>query len=125
MINRRSFLHMATLAAASSALPWELRAQNSLLRVNADRLRLNLEGLSVFGRPAGGTFASGVSRTAYSDADVAGRRFVMELIRSAGLQPRIDAAGNIRALRAPSVQQGMPAILFGSHVDSVKNGGNF
>jgi hypothetical protein len=27
--------------------------------------------------PAGGTFADGVSRTAYSDADVAGRRYVM------------------------------------------------
>ena len=36
-----------------------------------------LEALSVFGRPAGETFADGVSRVAYSEADIAGRQYVM------------------------------------------------
>ena len=65
------------------------------LRVNGERLRATLEGLSRFGRPAGGSFADGVSRTAYSDADIAGRAYVIDLMRQAGLNPRIDAAGNI------------------------------
>ena len=97
---------------------------NDALRVNGDRLRAHLEGLSVYGRPAGGNFADGVSRTAYSDADVAGRQYVMGLMRDAGLEPRIDTGGNIHALRKGS-ESSLPPILFGSHIDSVPSGGNF
>ena len=50
-------------------------------------LRERIEALSMFGRPAGGTFADGVSRVAYSDADVAGRQ----------LRHRPDARGRTRA----------------------------
>ena len=92
--------------------------------VDGARLRARLEALSVFGRPAGGTFADGVSRVAYSDADVAGRAFVMREIRAAGLQLRIDPAGNIFARRA-GTDAAAPPILFGSHIDSVPSGGNF
>ena len=92
--------------------------------VDAARLRERLEALSRFGRPAGGAFADGVSRVAYSDADVAGRAYVMDLMRAAGLEPRIDPAGNIFARRAGS-EAALPPILFGSHIDSVPSGGNF
>jgi N-carbamoyl-L-amino-acid hydrolase len=92
--------------------------------VNGARLRRRLEGLSEFGRPPGGTFADGVSRTAYSDADVAGRRYTMGLMREAGLQPAIDPAGNIFGQR-PGTDAARKPILFGSHIDSVKGGGNF
>ena len=61
---------------------------------------------------------------AYSDADVAGRHYVMGLMEAAGLKPRIDPAGNIFARRAGS-QTSLPPVLFGSHIDSVPNGGNF
>src|SRR5882724_9768807 len=89
-MNRRLFL--GSLAATAFAQP-------AAPRVNPARLRQHLEELSVFGRPAGGTFADGVSRVAYSDADVAGRAYVMKLMEAAGLKPRIDAAGNILARR--------------------------
>ena len=102
-------------AAQSSATP---------LRIDAARLRKSLEELSVFGRPAGGSFEDGVSRYAYSDADIAGRAYVMSLIRAAGATPRVDAAGNIRARREGSVA-GLKPIMVGSHIDSVPNGGNF
>src|SRR5882672_10492929 len=78
----------------------------------------------MFGRPADGMFADGVSRIAYSDADVDGRRYVMGLMRAARLQPRIDPAGNIFATRAGG-DATLPPILFGSHIDSVPSGGNF
>jgi N-carbamoyl-L-amino-acid hydrolase len=91
-MTRRQFVG----AAASAAF-----ARPAAPRVNAARLRQNLEELSVFGRPAGGTFADGVSRVAFSDADVAGRAYVIRLMEAAGLKPRIaDAAGNILARRA-------------------------
>jgi len=94
------------------------------LRIDAQRLQHTLEELSTFGRPAGGSFADGVSRVAYSDADVAGRHYVLGLLRAADLQPKIDAAGNIHAVRAGSVSSLQP-IVFGSHIDSVPSGGNF
>src|SRR5207244_4866228 len=76
------------------------------------------------GRSTGGTFADGVSRMAYSDADVDGRRYVMGLMKAAGLQPRIDPAGNIFA-RRDGTSSTLEPILFGSHIDSVPDGGNF
>ncbi len=114
-MNRRQFVGALALSAF---------AQPAAPRVNAARLRGRLEALSVFGRPAGGTFADGVSRYAYSDADVAGRAYVMKLMEGAGLKPRIDAAGNIFGRRA-GTQDSLPPVLFGSHIDSVPNGGNF
>jgi beta-ureidopropionase / N-carbamoyl-L-amino-acid hydrolase len=116
MMNRRSFVGAMALAPLARAAGAPL--------VNGGRLREHIERLSLFGRPAGGTFADGVSRVAYSDADVAGRRYVMELMEAAGLKPRIDAAGNISARRAGS-DDSLPPVLFGSHIDSVPNGGNF
>lgn len=94
------------------------------MRIDAARLQQSLEELSVYGRPANGTFAEGVSRVAYSDADVAGRKYAMDLMRAAGLQPRIDAGGNIFGTRDGS-DRSLKPILFGSHIDSVPSGGNF
>ena len=127
MMSRREFL--AGVAAAG----WAARNPQShpqsvirdpQLRVDARVLRARIEALSLFGRPAGGSFADGVSRTAYSDADVAGRAYVMGQMRAASLPPRIDPAGNIFA-RREGASPALPPILFGSHIDSVPNGGNF
>lgn len=92
--------------------------------IDASAMRARIESLSVFGRPAGGSFADGVSRVGYSDADIAGRSYVMDLMRKAGAAVRIDAAGNIFASRAGTDPMLKP-VLFGSHIDSVPNGGNF
>lgn len=123
--SRRAFLaNLATTAIGSVALGRRAFAQNLPARVDAVALRRRIEALSVFGRPSGGSFADGVSRVAYSDADVAGRRYVIELMRAAGLEPRVDPAGNIFGRRA-GTDRALPPILFGSHIDSVPNGGNF
>ncbi len=111
---------LSPLARADSQHSTELGS----IRTSSTRLRQSLEGLSLFGRPAGGSFADGVSRLGYSDADVAGRAFAMDLMRAAGLEPRVDPAGNILARRKGS-EDALPPILFGSHIDSVPNGGNF
>lgn len=92
--------------------------------VNAARLQEHIEGLSTFGRPPGGSFADGVTRVAYSEADLGGRQYVMDLMRKGGLDPRIDAAGNIIG-RREGREGALRPIVFGSHVDSVPNGGNF
>jgi N-carbamoyl-L-amino-acid hydrolase len=124
MPTRRDFLLTCAGAAACALGGPRLRASTPGPRINPERLRADLEALSLFGRPEGGTFQHGVSRVGYSDADVAGRRFVTELMRGAGLEPRIDAAGNILARRSGR-DEALPSILFGSHIDSVPDGGNF
>src|ERR1043166_7017016 len=104
--------------AALSMAPFARAAREG---VNGPRLRRRLEELSLHGRPSGGTFTDGVSRVAYSDADVAGRALVMSWMRDAGLNPRIDAAGNIFGNRAGTDPKLEP-VLFGSHIDSAPSG---
>ena len=98
-ITRRNLMSGAAAILGASALVQTPSAQNSTseLRIDAARLQKHLEELSVFGRPAGGTFADGVSRVAYSDADLAGRTYAMGLMREAGLDPRVDAAETFSA----------------------------
>lgn len=122
--SRRAALVGFAAATISMPRPGVAAAQASDLRINADRLRRTLEDLSLFGRKHGGAFADGVSRYAYSDADIAGRAFAMQLLRDAGVTPRIDTAGNILGRRAGSYPSLSP-ILIGSHIDSVPGGGNF
>ncbi len=122
-MNRRQFSQGLALLALAPSL--EAAGQTATpLRVSAERLRRRLEDLSVFGRAAGGTFEDGVSRIGFSDADIEGRAWLQREIRSIGLEPRIDAAGNISTLR-PGAVRGLKPILFGSHIDSVRGGGNF
>lgn len=115
MTTRRDVL--AALAAIPGLAPRLLWQQQ--LRVNGERVNRHLTGLSAFGNGPGGT-----SRVAYSDADLAGRNYAMDLMRRAGLAPRIDAIGNILA-RLEGREPSLPPILIGSHIDSVTNGGNY
>jgi beta-ureidopropionase / N-carbamoyl-L-amino-acid hydrolase len=63
-------------------------------------------------------------RTGFSDAVIQARQYAMGLMRAAELDVSIDPAGNIIGRRAGSDPTLKP-ILFGSHVDSVMNGGNY
>ena len=65
-----------------------------------------------------------MSRVAYSEADLKGREYVIGLMEKAGLQVRIDAAGNIVGKRNGK-DNSLPSIAFGSHIDSVPGGGNY
>jgi N-carbamoyl-L-amino-acid hydrolase len=84
------------------------------------RVEERIKALSQYGaNPEGG-----VSRVAFSDADVAGRKYIRSLMEKAGLKVRVDAAGDIighREGRNPK----LPVILFGSHADSVPHGGKY
>lgn len=115
-MRRRDFISACSAGA--------LLAAPAAPRIGEDTLQAQLTALSAFGRPAGGNFASGVSRVGYSDEDIAGRNYVMSLMQKAGAQLRIDAAGNIFATR-PGTDPSLSPLLFGSHIDSVPNGGNF
>jgi N-carbamoyl-L-amino-acid hydrolase len=88
--------------------------------VNANRIQQHIAELSKFGtNPEGG-----VSRVAFSDADIAGRDYIKKLMQEAGLEVRTDTAGNILG-RRDGANSRLPPIMIGSHSDSVPGGGNY
>lgn len=95
-------------------------AQSGDVAADPDRLEQRIQKLGEFGtNPEGG-----VSRVAFSDADIAGRNYIKDLMRAAGLSVRVDTAGNIIG-RREGTEEGLPPIMFGSHIDSVPGGGNY
>ncbi len=122
-MNRREFTHYAAAGIAGLALHPSLH--NTLLgrqplSVDGQRLTTHLQELAAFGR----TRAGGISRVAYSEADLAAREYVTRLMSAARLDPTIDPAGNIVG-RRPGSAAGQPPLMLGSHIDSVPQGGNY
>jgi beta-ureidopropionase / N-carbamoyl-L-amino-acid hydrolase len=83
------------------------------VEIDGDRLLADLEDLSAIGRRG-----RGVHRPAYSEDDVRARHWLAERLSDAGLRPEIDGVGNVVGRCAEP-----HAVLAGSHVDSVPEGG--
>jgi len=95
-------------------------AEPSQHRVQGARIVQHLQALAQYGKNPQG----GVSRIAYSEADLQGRQYVIGLMRAAGLSVSIDTAGNIVGSR-PGTDASLKPLLIGSHIDSVPEGGNY
>lgn len=122
-MHRRDFARFSGATLASTALPrplWASLAHPPTPSINAARLNAHIAALSAFGRNPQG----GVSRLAYSQADLDARSYVTRLMQEAGLAVRVDTAGNIIARRTGR-EAAAPPIVFGSHLDSVPEGGNY
>ncbi|WP_194292236.1 Zn-dependent hydrolase [Streptomyces jumonjinensis] len=89
--------------------------------VDGGRLLRRVEELGNIGRdPATG----GITREGYSPADREARAYVVEEARAAGLTVSVDAAGNIFIRAQPAgAAADRPALLMGSHLDTVVGGG--
>ncbi len=66
--------------------------------------------------------AGGADRPAYSASEAAAMRLVAGWAREAGLEPGVDAFGNLWALPADTAG---PLVTSGSHVDTVPDGGRY
>jgi len=110
----------ACLQVVLTALSVTVAGQGPDLRISGKRVNGHLLALSRFGKNPEG----GVTRVAYSDVDLQGRAYVIQLMRDAGLDVVIDAAGNIVGRRA-GADPGKKPIVVGSHIDSVPQGGNY
>jgi hydantoinase/carbamoylase family amidase len=94
----------------------------SSMKVNARRLRKDLEDLGRFGEEPDG----GILRLALSDADLMARDWFKGRMRDAGLQVREDAVANIIGRLNPAFgPPGASCIATGSHMDAVLHGGKF
>ncbi|MCX7669766.1 MAG: Zn-dependent hydrolase [Anaerolineae bacterium] len=88
--------------------------------INHRRLLDRLERLADYGRTPEG----GVTRVTFTPAYMQALEVVMGWMREAGLIPRLDAVGNLIGRREGD-RPGLPAIAFGSHIDTVINGGRY
>ena len=88
------------------------------LRVRAERIQRDLESFAQFGASG----ATAVTRLALTAEDRAARAHLIELCRTEGMSVRIDRFGNIAAVLG---DWDRPALLTGSHLDSVPSGGRF
>ncbi len=96
------------------------QAQTKDLKINQQRIQNRLLELSKIGALPNG----GVGRVGYSKADQEGRTYFIGLMKKAGLDVTIDFAGNIIG-RRKGKNPNLKPIGFGSHIDSVPNGGNY
>ncbi len=122
-MNRRDFQRTLAFGTAALFVPGTRLPRTRLPsapRINAERINRHLRELAEFGKNPQG----GVSRVAYTDFDKQGRAYVMGLMRAAQLAVSMDPVGNIIGRRAGSDGRLKP-IMFGSHIDSVPEGGNY
>jgi N-carbamoyl-L-amino-acid hydrolase len=87
--------------------------------VSADRIAADIDALAERtepGRPW--------TRRAFTPRFLDGRAYLIDRMQAAGLETRIDTAGNLFGRRAGKVP-GRGAILLGSHSDTVPDGGRF
>jgi beta-ureidopropionase / N-carbamoyl-L-amino-acid hydrolase len=88
--------------------------------VNAARLHARIAALARFGALPGG----GVTRSCWSAPHEEARAWLLGEIRAAGLQGWVDPAGNVfGGLGAERFIPATPAVLTGSHIDTVPEGG--
>lgn len=83
------------------------------------RILKDLDTLAEIGHVPG----HGINRIAFSKEEVHARKVVMEWMMAAGLDIRIDTAGNIIGRRNGLKE--LPPVATGSHLDSVPSGGKF
>jgi N-carbamoyl-L-amino-acid hydrolase len=123
-MERRKFIKQSSLTAIGVGVFGLAFSQNknapANLIVNGKRIESRIFELAKFGVDEKGRGY----RVAYTKGDIEGRAWFMELMQQAGLDPTIDAAGNIIGKRKGK-NPALKPIAFGSHIDMVPDGGNY
>ncbi|HXY81925.1 MAG TPA: Zn-dependent hydrolase [Gaiellaceae bacterium] len=84
-------------------------------------MRADFDALAAFGATPKG----GVSRPSLGEAHLAARAWFLRRSQEAGLETRVDAAGNHSAILRSGRSAAAPTLLLGSHLDSVPDGGRY
>ena len=122
-MQRRNFIKQSSFTLIGASIFGSVFSKNKEainLTVNGKRIESRIFELAKFGVDANGRGY----RVAYTKGDIEGRAWFMELMKKAGLNPTIDAAGNIIGKRKGKNPLLKP-IGFGSHIDMVPDGGNY
>src|SRR2546428_13401124 len=92
----------------------------AILSINIDRLRRDIDNLARFTRGPG----PGVTRLTFSEEDRAARAYLRDQMEAIGLRA-VELPPGIMIGRLESTTAGRPAVMAGSHIDSVLQGGRF
>lgn len=87
--------------------------------ININRLMNNLNALANIGQAENG----GINRFSFTKEEKETNHLVVEWMEQAGLNVHIDAIGNI--IGSKDGTEDLPAILLGSHIDTVPDGGKY
>lgn len=93
---------------------------NQGYQVNVNRLTESFNKLKTFSDPN----TKGNQRVAFSDYNIEALQWMKSKLNSMGFEAYIDYAGNLIAKRK-GLDNTLPTIGFGSHIDCVPNGGHF
>lgn len=96
-----------------------MQSEAAVAAVDAKRVWSDVEALATITEPD-----RPYTRRSFSPRYLEGRAWLAERMRAAGLDTRIDAAGNLIG-RQPGRRAGARAIVLGSHTDTVPSGGRF
>jgi allantoate deiminase len=89
-------------------------------KINGERLYTRIMELGEIGK----TVQNGVQRVALSEEDKQAQQLVTKWMEEAGMTVTHDHFGNLIG-RKEGKSPGLPVIMIGSHIDSVRNGGMF
>ena len=87
--------------------------------IQRERLVKDFEAMAQLTAPG-----EGINRLAFTDADWAGRQYIIDRMTDAGLTVETDDFGNVIGYKIGK-NPDLPAVMVGSHTDSVPNGGNY
>lgn len=87
--------------------------------IQRERLVKDFEAMAQLTAPG-----EGINRLAFTDADWAGCQYIIDRMTDAGLSVEIDDFGNVIGYKIGK-KPDLPAVMVGSHTDSVPNGGNY
>lgn len=87
--------------------------------MNKERIEKNLSILNSFSDKG-----KGINRIAYSDIENKALEHLIEQFREENLEVKEDSAGNLIARRA-GINNSLPAVAFGSHIDTVYEAGQY
>lgn len=87
--------------------------------IQRERLVKDFEAMAQLTAPG-----EGINRLAFTDADWAGRQYIIDRMTDAGLSVEIDDFGNVIGYKIGK-KPDLPVVMVGSHTDSVPNGGNY
>ena len=87
--------------------------------IQRERLVKDFEAMAQLTAPG-----EGINRLAFTDADWAGRQYIIDRMTDAGLSVEIDDFGNVIGYKIGK-KADLPVVMVGSHTDSVPNGGNY
>lgn len=89
------------------------------MSINMQRIQQIFAGLASFT-----SVENEITRLVFTQEDIAARDYVLELCKKYDLTVKIDPIGNV-FIRRKGVEDHLPAVAFGSHIDTVVNAGKF